>query len=536
MVLLELEPKFGTQNSYNMLNKLPADVLENNVFFYLKGQDLYNLYLLNKEMRTRLYPVQILTKLRLRPYEFWPRLCLDFKGEYDRKYRGEPTYALAIDSREVQELLPQLSTIQWTFPAMEVNSPSLPHLYKYLPKATAFEVYAMNKDNSNELAICFAQNNITELNVASTEKISEERMEQILSNLSNMTRLGKLQFVCKVNPAFAHSLQKYLPGTNIKELDFQYHMMNDEYLSILASALPDTKIKSLNLYGNFIMDSGVEALAAALPRTVIESIDLGRNQITRSGVNALAEAIPNCKLKSLELTENQIEEEDMDEIFKVIHMSNFESFVFYDDVSNEGQEILINHLPKTKIKDITIGISTELIGDFMKAAANSPLEKLHLRTHDGDQAAITIAENIEYFKLKSINLCYAKMTATGFGKLIQALEKTSLEELDVGDNPVGNKGLKLLAEHLPQTQIKKLILNRCKFSDEGVLALKNCLHKTKLVHLEMRSYDTTGPAVLDFLNALNKSMRYLEISWSKDLDRDACAKMVSKYPHMTILY
>ncbi|KAJ3268670.1 hypothetical protein HDV01_002400 [Terramyces sp. JEL0728] len=518
-----------------MLNQLPPDVLENRIFYYLSGQDLYSLSQLNEQMRDRFSPITVLEKFGLKPNHIWPRLALDFKGEFQKKFQLEEDYA--IDPFELaQELLLELASIKWYFPQIYVNSTSFPLLQKYLPNAHHVCVHVIEQDSYDALGNSFLANTVHELFIGAMDTIKEDKIFDILANLGKMTKLKKITLSYELEPKIALALQKYLPGSFIEDLDLENNCMDDEFVSILCTALPDTRIKSLSLHWNMVGDEGVVALAEVLPRTLIENLELGRNQIGREGIRALAQALPLCNIKDLSLTENDMAPEDMDEIFDVIHLSKLEKFFFLDNVSENGVKVLAKNLANSKLKHLTLEIPPELLAEFLKEAANSQLEELGIMGERGDEICDILGENISHVTVKVLNLGHGGITATGFEKFISKLPQSDLESLVISDNPIADQGLKLLGTYLPQTRIKKLMLNRCRFGDEGVLALAKCLKETKLELLEMRCYETTGPAVLEVLNSLGKSMRYLDISWSNTIDRDAAARLAAQYPQMTIRY
>ncbi|KAJ3317498.1 hypothetical protein HDV06_001527 [Boothiomyces sp. JEL0866] len=519
-----------------MLSQIPVDVLENRIFYYLGGQDIYNLSVLNQKMRDRLSPIRTLMKFGMKPHSIWPRLQFDFRGEFTKKFRMEDPDALESNSSEIQLLLPELLKIKWVFPEISINSQSFPLIHKYIPKAQIVFVQVIEQDNYVAFGNALCSNIVTELFIGAMDTIKDEQVFHILSNLPKMTKLKKVTQSYELDGNFALAYQRYLPGSCIENLDLENNAIDDSFVHILATVLPETKIKSLSLHWNSITDDGVEALAAVLPHTQIEFLELGRNQIGGDGIKALAKVLARCRIKTLHLTENELSAEDMDELFKVIHLSNLERFIFYDSVTEDGVKMLIENLPKSKLKELTLEIPPNLIGNLLKAASNSPLQELYPRTNQGDEMCNEIFKHVEYLTIEKLNMGYSMMTPVGFQKLLSCLAKTELKVLDVHDNAIGNKGLELLSEYLPHTRIEKLILNRCGFDSEGVLALAKCLKKTKLVHLEMRCYETSGPAVSTFIDSLNSSMRYLDISWSKTIDREACGKVVSKYPHMKIIY
>ncbi|KAJ3251505.1 hypothetical protein HK103_002373 [Boothiomyces macroporosus] len=519
-----------------MLNTLPVDIFENNVFYYLKGQDLYNLSLLNRGFRERLNPIRTLGKLGVRPGSMWPNLQLDFSTEYQKKNRFEPPYALLVDSSKVQESLPELAKIKWGFPEISVNSPSFPQIYRYLPKAGNVSLLVIEQGGYIDLGKSLQSNIVNELMFNSGDKVKGQHVFDILSNLKYMTKLKRISQVYELDRNFALAYQKHLPGSQVEDLELETNCMDDKFVQILAQGLPGTKVKRLSLHWNEIGDIGVEAISAVLPKTQIEVLDLGRNQIEGRGIKALADVLPSCKVKELQLTENSMSPDDMNEIFKIIHLSNLEIFHFYDPVTQEGLELLSKNLPHSKLKRSTLEITPDMIEKFLEAVSRSKLEEFHIRTREGDAVCLQLASNIENLTVRALQLSNAQITAPGLGLLLSQLIKIDLEELDLSDNPIGNDGLKLLSLYLPQTRVKKLKLNRANFTDEGVLALAKCLKETKLEWLEIRCYETSNTAIIELIESLPRRMKYLDARFSRTVDQQAVGRLVLDYPNTTIFY
>ncbi|KAJ3251506.1 hypothetical protein HK103_002374 [Boothiomyces macroporosus] len=515
-----------------MLTKLPFHVFENRIFYYLNGQDLYNISMANKELRNRMKPLQTLAKFRVKPLDIWPVLHSSFKGEF-------PTDA-ALSTPELLEALSEISKIEWTFPVIAVDSPNYPVLYNYLPKANSVHVTVTDKDNTAELSNAFERDMVTHLTIRSENGISAERMDAILSNLNKMSQLVELNILGKASTCPAVSLQIYLPQSNVEFLNIVYSTVNSDDISTLATALPTTKIKELDLHANMVGDAGSLALASVLPKTEIEWLNLSNNQIGIEGIKALAAALPHCKLKTLDLSGNGLFGSRLDEILKVIHLSKLETLEIFDYTDSTTMDLLNKNLPLSNLKSLVLGMESEYIPDFLKAASETKLEDLTIHTSDGDSIAIKIAENIHYFKVRRFALHNASLLLHDAAeRFIQSLKETDLEELDLHENPFGNHGLIELGKVLPFTNIKKLIVYACEHSDRGLLEFSKYIKDSKLEHLDVSSDVISGSGVLKFLQNLNPSLRYLRIQHNWNIDKEASlqiAQVVRNYPSVKFDY
>ncbi|KAK7165692.1 hypothetical protein R3I93_005690 [Phoxinus phoxinus] len=131
--------------------------------------------------------------------------------------------------------------------------------------------------------------------------------------------------------------------------------------------------------------------------------------------------------------------------------------------------------------------------------SNSPLRELDLSGNIiGDKGLTLLSDGLKdpHCKLEKLTLCECKITDEGCAALASALRSNSLlRELDLTENIIGDKGLKLLSDGLkdPHCKLEKLELWGCNITDEGCAALTSALRSNSL----LRELDLTENIIGD---------------------------------------
>ncbi|XP_059817733.1 ribonuclease inhibitor-like isoform X2 [Hypanus sabinus] len=242
------------------------------------------------------------------------------------------------------------------------------------------------------------------------------------------------------------------------ELDLSYSELGDWGIKLLSETLRKLKckIQKLGLDSVGLTAAGVVDLTSALStnRSLAE-LDLGYNELGDSGVKLVFEALrnPGCKIQKL-------------------------------DLESVG-------LTAAGVVDLTSALST-----------NRSLTELDLRDNElGDSGVKLVSEALRNPGCKIQNLCLVSvgLTAAGVGHLASALSTNRpLMELDLGDNELGDSGVKLLSAALrkPECKIQKLVLSWTGLTDSGIEDLvSGLIAKHSLRELELDSNNLTDRSV-----------------------------------------
>ncbi|KAJ3275192.1 hypothetical protein HDV01_000917 [Terramyces sp. JEL0728] len=513
------------------LTDLTVDILEFRMFYYLKGMDLSNLSLVNRAMRNRMFPIQIFNKLAIPPDEMWPVLHLNFKGEHKMKNINEPWSAISIE--DAMDIIPHLSTVNWRFQQITVNSTSFSSLYKHIPFAQHVKLHVLDDVCFEELSFALGFNFITEMHFEPVPGITEIDVHYLMCNIESMSKLDKLAIRTPIDLEIAWIISEYLPKSQITVLDLEGCKLDYEHLAIICPSLEKTNVAKLVLSRNPLYAEGIECLATVLRKTRIQELVLDSIEIGGEALLPLSSGLMNSNVRMLSLNDNNLED-DVYHIFTMLAQTRLEQFRYNSNLGPRSIETLIRNLPRSQLKRAAFGISHEYLQEFLHSTSLSSLEELELTTN-GDYACSTIALNPQHFQFKKFTLTAISISPQPFSAFVSILPNTKLESL-VLEGDIGDAGLAIIAQYLPKTRIRRLVANQCNFGDAGAKALASVLYSTRLLHLEMQSLNTTQEGVAAVLNSLGRSLRFLDISTARIADRDHVRQLTMRYPHMTIKY
>lgn len=309
------------------------------------------------------------------------------------------------------------------------------------------------------------------------------------------------------------------------EINFHDKYIGDAGAITLADKLSRlTQLKTLILYTNRIGDTGMDALALALPAQ-LETLDLGSNIFEEIGANALASALPRLtQLKVLRLTgNNNIGSNGVAALMSALSgLANLETLELGILVMKEtGASALAASLPSLtglRVLDLDSNyIGSEGIQAIAKVLPVS-LIVLHLSNNQcGNDAVVALGDSLANLtNLQKLNLSFNNISK-GLPILRAIHHLVNLTELNLGNNELGYKEAKELAEFLPSlTKLKTLRLGNNKIGDNGIAAITGI---GRTISGEGDLNAIVGPASLKTLmNPLNKIER-LEI-WDNDMSHE----------------
>ncbi|KAJ3271628.1 hypothetical protein HDV01_006498 [Terramyces sp. JEL0728] len=496
--------------------QLPKDILENNIFYYLDSQDLINLYLVNKEFHSRLYPIRLLELLGIND-DFWP--CLKFITRDDDWNDDKIPY------------FEELSKSRWRFIKFTVDSLTFSHIKA--PKSFELNLVVHRIPNSNKFIQLLNSNIVTELNIDFNSTITMEAIKAIIQNLHRMSRLNTLAINSKkLDIGFALALQKSLALTQIKTLDLKTSGIDDDFLAILCHVLPHTKIEILVLYSNKIGNQGMQNLAEILPATNIQELVLSYNLFGVDGLKSLAKGLIGSSVKSLAIPSIKIAQDCIPELFDNFHLMKLEKFESYRYIGHENTTMLIKNLPKSNIKQLVVDIHCDYLQDFIVALSTSKVTDLYLCNEDANKCCDILASNMQYIKLEKLRLG-KRITNTGIQALMSTMEH--ITELDLQENfHLGDREMKIIAHYLSRTKLKRLCLSGCNFEDHGLELLLQGLKGSQVDYLEMRYLKASTQAVQDFVKQC--TCKVLDVSYAYNLDKTTVKYLAEMRPQLSLIF
>ncbi|XP_038656780.1 NACHT, LRR and PYD domains-containing protein 3-like isoform X1 [Scyliorhinus canicula] len=240
-----------------------------------------------------------------------------------------------------------------------------------------------------------------------------------------------------------------------EELRLDHNNLGDSGVKLLSASLrnPDCKIQKLKLYHRADTDSCAEDLASTLnTNQSLTDLDLSWSNLRNSGVKLLSVVLMNShsKIQKLKLDNNSL------------------------------TDSCAEHLASTHISDI-IDINQSL----------TDLDLSHNNLGDSGVKLLSVALRNPDCKIQKLNLYHNALAHSCAEDLTSALSTNrSLLELDLGDNKLGDSGVKLLSVVLrdPDCKIQKLNLCRNKLTSSSAEEL-NLTDSTNqpLMDLELSS-------------------------------------------------
>ncbi|XP_030646404.1 NACHT, LRR and PYD domains-containing protein 3-like [Chanos chanos] len=186
-----------------------------------------------------------------------------------------------------------------------------------------------------------------------------------------------------------------------------------------------------------------------------------------------------------------------------------------------SDECLLRLLPVVKVSRTALLSNCNLTEQTCKALASvldseiSSLRELDLSNNSlGDSGVDLLCAGLKnpHCKLESLRLACCDITDEGCSALasVLSLEPSHLRELDLSYNNIGRKGAKLLSAALtkPQCNLELLKLSDCSITQDGCAALASALNSnpTHLRELDL-SYNKAGDTGLKLLSTLLKDQK-----------------------------
>ncbi|XP_078515296.1 NACHT, LRR and PYD domains-containing protein 12-like [Lissotriton helveticus] len=297
----------------------------------------------------------------------------------------------------------------------------------------------------------------------------------------------------------------------VESIDLEEITMSPEAVRALKPLL--IKCPSLRLYGCSLTDSYCEALASVLEtNSSLTELDLSGNELRDAGVKKLCEGLkhPNCKLQTLRLYGCSLTGSCCGDLASVLetNTSLTELDLSFNDLGDDGVKKLCEGLkhPNCKLQTLRLW-RCSLTGSCCEALAsvletNSSLTELNLGDNIElqDTGVKKLCEGLKHpnCKLQTLRLHSCSLTGSCCGDLASALEtNTSLTELNLGFNELGDAGVKKLCEGLkhPNCKLQTLRLYGCSLKASCCEDLASALEtNTSLTELDLSGNRELGDA------------------------------------------
>ncbi|XP_072890975.1 NACHT, LRR and PYD domains-containing protein 12-like isoform X2 [Hemitrygon akajei] len=294
---------------------------------------------------------------------------------------------------------------------------------------------------------------------------------------------------------------------SLKTLSFSGITLTPVDCAVLSHAigLCDT-IKHLNLESCNIQCEGIQRLGPGLHKC--QELRLGANDLGDSGVKLVLSALrnPECKIQKLWLWDVGLTDSGAEDLVSFLSTkpSLTELDLKYYELGYSGAKLVFLALGNTKCKIQklrmrNVGLTDSGAEDFASAlSTNRSLTELYLsvdKLRDSRVKLVSAALWNPECKIQKLRLGYVGLTDSGAEDLASALStNTSLTELDLSNNKLGDSGVKLVSVALrnPECKIQRLRLWDVGLTDSGAEDLASALStKSSLTELDL-SYNKLG--------------------------------------------
>nr|XP_061796626.1 NACHT, LRR and PYD domains-containing protein 3-like [Nerophis lumbriciformis] len=251
--------------------------------------------------------------------------------------------------------------------------------------------------------------------------------------------------------------------SNLKRLDLRGNNLSDEGVEILSKGLasPNCTLEKLILMECDLDKGSCHLLASVLSSpSNMKHLDLYDNGLSDEGVEILSKGLasPNCTLESLDLSYCDLGKASCHPLASVLSSpSNLRDLdLSLNNLSAEGVEILSKGLasPNCTLEKLTLHGCDLKKGSCHPLASvlSSPSNLKHLNltcNNVSDEGVKILSKGLAspHCKFESLALSWCHITNEGCVFLAEALKlnPSHLEELDLRNNPIGEKGKRVLS-------------------------------------------------------------------------------------------
>ncbi|XP_041096143.1 NACHT, LRR and PYD domains-containing protein 3-like isoform X2 [Polyodon spathula] len=340
--------------------------------------------------------------------------------------------------------------------------------------------------------------------------------------------------------------------STLRELELAGNNLGDSGVKLTAALKdPNCKLEKLGLWGCQLTGDYCQNLASALCRnqSTLRELDLGMNFMGDSGVKILSAALmdPNCKLEILGLGDCCLTVgccEDLASVLRTNH-SNLKSLkLSFNKLGDSGVKLLSAALKdpnctlvKLQLWDCNLtGGCCEDLASVLRAK-QSNLTELELGENVMGNLGVKLlsaALRDPNCKLKTLGLRKCELTGDCLEDLASALctNQSTLRELGLSHNNLGDSGVKLAAALKdPNCKLEKLELRECQLTNDCCMDLASALRRNQstLRELELgenKVADSGARLLFTALKDPNCKLEKLGLSWCY-LTGDCCEDLAS---------
>ncbi|XP_077629512.1 ribonuclease inhibitor [Crocuta crocuta] len=325
---------------------------------------------------------------------------------------------------------------------------------------------------------------------------------------------------------------------SLTELSLCTNELGDAGVRLLLQGLqsPGCKIQKLSLRNCSLTDTGCEVLPDVLcSLSTLRELQLSDNPLGDAGLQLLCKGLldPQCHLEKLQLEYCNLTAASCEPLAAALRAQRHfkELAVSNNDIGEAGVRALCQGLVDSACQLETLklencGLTSASCKDLCGVVASkASLQELDLGDNKlGDQGIATLCPALLHpsSRLRVLWLWDCDITTAGCRDLCQVLRaKESLKELSLAGNELGDEGARLLCETLlePGCQLQSLWVKSCSFTAACCPHFSTMLTQNKhLVELQMSDNKLGDSGVQELCRGLSQPGATLRVLWLGDCD------------------
>ncbi|XP_059817783.1 ribonuclease inhibitor-like isoform X2 [Hypanus sabinus] len=322
--------------------------------------------------------------------------------------------------------------------------------------------------------------------------------------------------------------------TSLPDTGEEYNKPGDWGVKLLSEALrdPECKIQKLGLTADRFTSEFEHFISALSTNHSLREVelDLSDNKLGDGGMKLVSEALrdPECKIQKLGLRSVGLSAAGVVDLASALstNRSLTELDLSYNNLGDSGVKLVFQALRnrECKIQKLclrSVGLTDAGVVYLTSAlSTNCSLTELDLGYNElGDSGVKLASEALRNQECKIQKLCLESvgLTAAGVVDLASVLTANhSLIDLELGNNELGDWGVKLVSEALrnPECKLQKLGLWWTRLSDSGIEDLVSALvtkHSVRELELHWNTLTDRSVSALRHLILTHPSLEWIEL-------------------------
>ena len=296
--------------------------------------------------------------------------------------------------------------------------------------------------------------------------------------IENLTKMPEALLYLKelsLNRFFFRSLKDF----SIKDPFKNLVKLDLEDLSLSTTALNGPKLRELNLKGN-----SVSTICIAAPQ--LERIDLSENRLDHNSTFQLLGTLPPSWKKIFSITLE--ERDDVEELAQKCRLLGNIQVILNCKCKLDKLLLILKNFSNIDygIKAKPFVRNTEEVKKLAAVLSQSSITQLGLGLNQiGEEGVKALAAALPQSSITQLDLRDTKIGVEGAKALAAALPQSSITQLYLSYNKIGVEGAKALAAALPQSSMTQLNLVWNQIGVEGAKALAAALPQSSMTQLNL---------------------------------------------------